>query len=935
MKKLSLLSLLIMLFALTASAIGVDEYVSTTSSRYKITGENICVNGQFDGYTGWSPVVDSDTTDLATCFSLVTDAELQGYAMKSVAGGDTLKGFYQMIQTDESSSYVVSFKIRNQTGKVSTLTSKSYVNYINLFANTSGNVEDQATSEDTGVTYTSCGYTFVIGTEWTTVYFAFDNTLGQSQYLFLEFSGIATDTEIGDVEIHQATKVCDPRKAQKLVDYAEMLVAQEFFLEMREDLQEEIDNTKLMMETEDYDTAGDDQVDALQNMIDAFIEENTEDYYYVYYGDATEKNNDSPNWNQWTASYNRASLTSYAGWAFSGGNWGNRADADGDGTPDTTTGRPVWFGSLGYGQEYPGPASAGVAKRTFSLPAGKYMTEIQLTGGHMSGWGSQGLNYVINTQDTCMHVKIFIGNDTINHVMVSPVEYNKVTNFFDAKDNQKFVFGYSVYIDESYAGLTYGGNVDFYYPVLRRIKDTNPKTLNAIKMLEDVTTQMTSTKTSLETANSYYNDTQYPWGKETLKSNIDKVQAHYDYWAAMSEDEIIAYWDEGNQSPADTIRIGGSKAMGIYNSNFLDDNNPVVTLKTYLDEAYTTYDDPANAKADKPTYKAVIDAAQAVYDKCFTITEKTYEDSLACREQVVLLDEAKMDFKNSIANKDNPSKISIVNGDFAEYSGSKGTFAATGWDIITEDSNGGWQHSTWWDTGTCNIAFNRGYTAAPINKATQIITLKSPGYYTFTFRGYAYNCVESYDKQAAVYAQVWDEDWEEWVTTDSIDHYVGCEAFFGINGAPDSIHVHKDLNAANLEGASLYCDGKSGTYMYSCPPDYYQITVKKETTEPEEYEFGVSFLNNTYYCDGGFGDCFIYYTGQDYPYNPVVSAGSDVLAGDANGDSVIDVADITAIAAYILGSTPEAFNEENADANGDSVIDVADITATAAIILGN
>ena len=59
----------------------------------------------------------------------------------------------------------------------------------------------------------------------------------------------------------------------------------------------------------------------------------------------------------------------------------------------------------------------------------------------------------------------------------------------------------------------------------------------------------------------------------------------------------------------------------------------------------------------------------------------------------------------------------------------------------------------------------------------------------------------------------------------------------------------------------------------------------------------------------------------------------DVLAGDANGDGVVDVSDITAIAAYILGNSLENFNEANADANADGEIDVSDITATANIIL--
>ena len=64
--------------------------------------------------------------------------------------------------------------------------------------------------------------------------------------------------------------------------------------------------------------------------------------------------------------------------------------------------------------------------------------------------------------------------------------------------------------------------------------------------------------------------------------------------------------------------------------------------------------------------------------------------------------------------------------------------------------------------------------------------------------------------------------------------------------------------------------------------------------------------------------------------------GSDsALLGDANGDGIVDVADITAIASYILGQVPTGFNTDNADANQDGEIDVADITATAGIILGN
>lgn len=58
------------------------------------------------------------------------------------------------------------------------------------------------------------------------------------------------------------------------------------------------------------------------------------------------------------------------------------------------------------------------------------------------------------------------------------------------------------------------------------------------------------------------------------------------------------------------------------------------------------------------------------------------------------------------------------------------------------------------------------------------------------------------------------------------------------------------------------------------------------------------------------------------------------VIGDANGDGVVDVSDITTISAYILGTLPygEGWGEA-CDANSDGNVDVSDITAVAAIIL--
>ena len=49
------------------------------------------------------------------------------------------------------------------------------------------------------------------------------------------------------------------------------------------------------------------------------------------------------------------------------------------------------------------------------------------------------------------------------------------------------------------------------------------------------------------------------------------------------------------------------------------------------------------------------------------------------------------------------------------------------------------------------------------------------------------------------------------------------------------------------------------------------------------------------------------------------------LAGDVNGNGVLDETDALWIAAYLIGEAPEGFQEVNADANLDSNIDVADV----------
>ena len=58
-----------------------------------------------------------------------------------------------------------------------------------------------------------------------------------------------------------------------------------------------------------------------------------------------------------------------------------------------------------------------------------------------------------------------------------------------------------------------------------------------------------------------------------------------------------------------------------------------------------------------------------------------------------------------------------------------------------------------------------------------------------------------------------------------------------------------------------------------------------------------------------------------------------IVIGDANGDGNLSVADMTAIAHYVLGHTLEGFSETAADVNQDGQVNVADYTAVAHLLL--
>ena len=59
------------------------------------------------------------------------------------------------------------------------------------------------------------------------------------------------------------------------------------------------------------------------------------------------------------------------------------------------------------------------------------------------------------------------------------------------------------------------------------------------------------------------------------------------------------------------------------------------------------------------------------------------------------------------------------------------------------------------------------------------------------------------------------------------------------------------------------------------------------------------------------------------------------MAGDANGDDIVDTEDFIEVLKYIMDSPSEKFDKKGADANKDGAVNAADIITIVNIILGN
>ena len=624
-----------------AMAHEIGDKVYSNSAKWKITGKNLVTNGDFSdlSLSGWTAI--DETVDKLTTFSVLAGQGHEGKNEIKVNDGQTdLKnGIYQTIAIQQGGTYIVSMKVMNTKAAGFTdfdLTGAN-TNYINAYYNTDG---ARATADGTNLSYGTdgvCGgYTFSFTTDkFTEVNFPVQAPAdGQ---IVIDLRGLSEGLEICDVTCQAATQIYDTRIPEKRIAYINSVIESDVFSEdSKAGLQEAIAEVETLISEgadEGYDNA-------MENLDLAWEEFVTANFSNVLNSINTGADgNYSANWDNWTGKFNKLSSDASAqnavsGWSWSTDRWCHKTAA---------ANSPL---QIQWMRNSSGTWD-NIATNTTTLDKGTYFFGFQGAGGMMT------LNkdrWTRSQAKECAETYVFFNNDTTDMFLLptsnemASTYGNVIYKFEVAEDNTPVTFGIRCNIGQGQVAKD-GFDVNFYHPVLYKVLVEGERTPEQKTYLANVQTQIDALKGRIEVAEDYVAETQkeLPWGKEDLKAGIEEAKKRFDVWDAMSEDDRLATMDnysaeyEATQAPyyvdgayvlKDTTYTDNTEkalqniimnaGVRYLNNNFItpfvNKNAPLTDLAVAVENANAVYSEPINNSGDKETFKAVIDAAQALYN---------------------------------------------------------------------------------------------------------------------------------------------------------------------------------------------------------------------------------------------------------------------------------------------------------------------------------
>ena len=624
-----------------AMAHEIGDKVYSNSAKWKITGKNLVTNGDFSDnqLTGWTAI--DESINKLTTFSVLEGQGAKGANEIKVNEGQTAltNGIYQTIAIQQGGTYIVSMKVMNTKAAGFTdfdLTGAN-TNYINAYYNTDGAL---ATADGTNLSYGAdgvCGgYTFSFTTdEFTEVNFPVQAPANGQ--IVIDLRGLSEGLEICDVTCQAAEKIYDTRIPEKRIAYIKsVLDSYEFSEDSKADLQEAITEVETLI-SEGADDGYDSAMENLDLMWDGFVTANFSNVLNSINTGAS--GNYSANWDNWTGKFNKLSSDASAqnavsGWSWSTDRWCHK-------TAEANSPLQIqWMrGSSGTWDN--------IATNTTTLDKGIYFFGFQGAGGMMT------LNknrWARSQAKECAETYVFFNNDTTDMFLLptsndmASTYGNVIYKFEVAEDNTPVKFGIRCNIGQGQVAKD-GFDVNLFHPVLYKVLVAGELTPEQKTYLGNVQTQIDALKDRITVAEGYVAADQKtrPWGKENLQKGIVESKKRFDVWDAMSEDDRLATMDnysaeyEATQAPyyvdgayvlKDTTytditdkalqNIIMNAGVRYLNNNFItpfvNKNAPLTDLAVAVENANAVYSEPINNSGDKETFKAVIDAAQALYN---------------------------------------------------------------------------------------------------------------------------------------------------------------------------------------------------------------------------------------------------------------------------------------------------------------------------------
>ena len=624
-----------------AMAHEIGDKVDSNSAKWKITGKNLVTNGDFSdlSLSGWTAI--DPTVDKSTTFSVVVGGGAKGKNEIKVNEGQTAltNGIYQTIAIQQGGTYIVSMKVMNTKAAGFTdfdLTGAN-TNYINAYYNTDGAL---ATADGTNLSYGAdgvCGgYTFSFTTDkFTEVNFPVQAPAdGQ---IVIDLRGLSEGLEICDVTCQAAKQIYDTRIPEKRIAYIKsVLNSYEFSEDSYAELQEEI----TAVETLISDGADEGYDNAMENLDLAWENFVTANFSNVLNSINTGADgNYSANWDNWTGKFNKLSSDASAQNAVSGWSW----------STDRWCHKTAKANSPLQIQWMRGSSSTwdNIATNTTTLDKGTYFFGFQGAGGMMT------LNknrWTRSQAKECAETYVFFNNDTTEMFLLptsndmASTYGNVIYKFEVAEDNTPVKFGIRCNIGQGQVAKD-GFDVNLFHPVLYKVLVEGELKPEQKTYLDNVQAQIDALKGRIKVAEDYVAETQkeLPWGKEDLKAGLEEAKKRLAVWEAMDETERLDAMDnysakyDATQAPyyvdgayvlKDTTYTDNTEkalqniimnaGVRYLNNNFItpfvNKNAPLTDLAVAVENANAVYSEPINNSGDKETFKAVIDAAQALYN---------------------------------------------------------------------------------------------------------------------------------------------------------------------------------------------------------------------------------------------------------------------------------------------------------------------------------